>query len=246
MTYSKSAALFLAGLLFVATAFTMTPNPIAQAAAAGPGIEVFADTINYDSVQGVVDAQGGVQMQQNGSTVTGSTVHYNTQTLEGIITGGVKAVKGDATLTADTVQSYQNTRLVATGDPLLVKGESTLRGPVIDYDSAKQYAIVPSAAVLTTADGTLTTDKLEVFFADDRAVGDGNVHLVSPPRQIDATSNHIVYTGMQTSGKGQAVLTGDARAVQEGNVIVGDTLTINMDSQSATATGRTKLVIIPQ
>lgn len=245
MAYSKTVAAVLACTLLITTACFVTHGSIAQAAA-GQGIEVSADTINYDSVQGVVDAQGSVAMKQNGATVTGAKVHYNTNTLEGLITGGVKAVKDDATLTADTVQSYQNTRLVATGDPLLVKGESTLRGPLIDYDSAKQYAIVPSAAVLTTADGTLTTDKLEVFFADDRAVGDGNVHLVSPPREIDATSNHLVYYGMQTAGKGRAVLTGNARAVQQGNVIVGDTITINMDNQSADAQGRTKLVIIPQ
>lgn len=245
MGYSKIAAVALACLL-VATAFAADPYPSAQAAAAGQGIEVSADTINYDSAQGLVDAQGSVEMKQNGATVTGSTVHYNTNTMEGLITGGVKAVKEDATLTADQVQTYNNTRLVATGDPLLVKGESTLRGPVIDYDSAKQYAMVPSDAVLTSTDGTLTTDKLEVFFADDRAVGDGHVHLVSPPRQLDATSDHIVYYGMQTTGKGKAVLTGNARAVQEGNLIVGDTLTINMDSQSAAVQGRTKLVITPQ
>ncbi len=245
MAYSKTVAAVLACTLLITTACFVTHSPLVQAAA-GQGVEVSADIINYDSVQGVVDAQGNVVMKQNGATVTGPAVHYNTKTLEGLISGGVRAVKDDATLTADNVRSYQNTRLVATGDPLLVKGDSTLRGPLIDYDSAKQYAIVPSAAVLNTADGTLTTDKLEVFFADQRAVGDGNVHLVSPPRQLDATSNHIVYYGMQTAGKGKAVLTGNARAVQQGNVIVGDTITINMDSQSADAQGRTKLVIIPQ
>jgi len=246
MVYSKMIVGALAGLL-AAAVIVATPSGtgVVEAAAAG-SVEVFADIINYDTAQGVVDAQGSIVMKQNGATVTGNAVHYNTKSLEGLITGGVKAVKDDATLTAAVVQSYNNNRLVATGDPLLVKGEDTVRGPVIDYDSAKQYALVPSAAELTTPDGTLTTDKLEAFFAENRAVGDGNVHLVSPPRQLDATSNHIVYYGMQPAGKGKAVLTGNARAVQEGNVIVGDTITINMDSQSADAQGRTKLVITPK
>lgn len=244
MTYGKIRTALCVGMFSVA--FVLTGVGVNESFAAGEGqpIEVSADTINYDAAQGIVDAQGSIVMKQNDAVLTGSSVHYNMKNLEGIVAGGVKAVKADAVLTADKVETHNNTRLVATGAPVLVKGESTLKGSLIDYDSAKQYASVPSDVTFTTPEGTLTTDHLEAFFAEDRAVGDGDVHLVSLTRQIDATSDHIVYYGLQ--GKGKAVLTGNARAVQEGNVIVGDTLTLNMDSQSADAQGRTKVIIIPK
>lgn len=228
------------GLLQITMPHLLTANP------GGQPVAVTADTIRYDSANGQVDARGSVIMEQSGSTITGSEAHYNMKSLEGIVTGGVKAIKQDATLTAAEVKTYNNTRLVATGSPVLTKGQATVTGSLIDYDSVTQYALIPSDPVLTDPDGTLTANKVEVFFADDKAVGDGSVHLVSPTRQVDATGDHIVYYGLQTSGQGHAVLSGNARAVQEGNLLVGDTLTISMADQSADAQGRTKLVITPK
>ncbi|MDU2063721.1 MAG: LptA/OstA family protein [Sporomusaceae bacterium] len=235
---------WMIGFFAVSMAVWAWTSPVG--AAPGQPVEVSADVIDYDAAQGQVHASGNVIMKQTNATITGSEVHYNMKSMEGLITGGVHAVKDDATLTASEVKTYNNTRMVATGSPILVKGQSKATGSTIEYDSEKQYALIPSEARLESADGVMTANKIEAFYQEDRAVGEGAVHLVSESRQVDATGDHLDYYGLQTAGKGRAVLTGNARALQEGNLITGDTLTIHMDSQTADAKGRTKLVITPK
>lgn len=208
-------------------------------------VELAADSIEYDSVSGVMTAQGTVQMTQENATMTGASVRYNTKTRESYISGGVKVIQDDAVLTAAEVRGYDNTHLVATGDVVLVKGDNRLTGPQIDYDSDKEYAVVNNSARLTMPDGTMTAGKLEAFLSEDRVVGEGDVHIVSEPRQLDAVADYAVYYGAK-SRQAKAVLSGNARAVQQGNVLTGNTLTIYMDDKVMDAQGRTKLVINPQ
>ncbi len=237
----------LAGMLLVlALSFSVVPQIYA---AQNKPVELTADTIDYDSVKGIVTAQGGVRVTQENAVLTGASAEYNTKTQETYITGGVKAVKDDAVLTCAEVRSYDNTHLVATGDALLVKGDNSLSGPKIDYYSDKDYAIVPANGHLTTPDGFMTADKIEAFLKEDRAVSTGNVHVVSDVRKLDATSDVAVYYGAKYAAqdeRGKVVLTGNARAVQDGNVLTGNTLTIRLDDKAMDAQGRTKLVIVPK
>jgi len=208
-------------------------------------IELSADSIDYDSTSSLMTAQGNVRIVQDNAVMTGTHAEYNNKTQEAYVTGGVRVVKEDATLLAAEVRSYENTHLVAIGDPILTKGDSILTGPQIDYYSDKQYAIVTGWAKLTQPDSVMTADQIESFFTDNRAVADGNVHIVSPARQMDATSDHAVYYGAQ-GADGKTVLTGNAHAVQEGNVLTGDTMTLYLDKKTVDVQGRSKLVIIPQ
>lgn len=209
-------------------------------------VELSAQTIEYNSSTGVMIAQGGVRMIQDNAVLTGTSAEYNTKTREAYVTGGVKVVKEDTTLTSAEVRSYDNNHLVATGNAVLVKGQNTLTGPKIDYYADKQYAVIPGGARLTMPDGFMTADKIEAFIQEDKAVGTGNVHIVSDVRKLDAVADNVTYYGTKGGGQGKAILTGNARAVQEGNILTGETLTIRLNDKAMDATGRTKLVVQPQ
>ncbi len=214
-------------------------------AASNKPVELSADTIEYDSVKGVMTAQGNVRMVQENAVMTGTNAEYNSKTKEAHVYGGVKVVQEDATLLAEEVKSYDNNHLVAIGNPILTKGSSRLDGPQIDYYSDKQYAIVNGWARLQTEDSILTANQIESFFGEDRAVAQGDVHIVSDVRKLDAVADHAVYYGSKEQ-QGKTVLTGNARAVQEGNVLTGNTLTLFMDNKVIDVQGRSKLVITPQ
>lgn len=237
----------LAGILVVLLlSFSMVSHIYAEP---NKPVEMTADTIDYDSVKGIVTAQGGVRFTQDNAVMTGTSAEYNTKTKEGLVSGGVTAVKDDTTLTCAEIRLYDNSHLVATGDAQLAKGDNRLTGPKIDYYSDKDYAIVPESGHLTMADGFMTADKIEAFLKEDRAVSTGNVHIVSDVRKLDATADGAVYYGAKYPAKdeqGKVVLSGNARAVQDGNTLTGNTLIIRLDDKAMDAQGRTKLVINPK
>jgi Organic solvent tolerance protein OstA len=235
----KIAAIALLVLLLSAAAV-----PGISAPADNP-VELTADTIEYDSKAGVMTAEGAVKIVRDHAVLTGTSAQYNTKSKEAYVAGGVKVVRDDTTLTADQVRSYNDNYLVATGDAVLTKGENTLTGPQIEHWVDRQYSLVPGSARLTMPDGWMTADKMEAFHNEDRAVADGDVHIVSDKRSLDATSDQAVYYGSK-SDQGKVVLSGNARAIQEGNVLTGKTLTIYLDDKAMDAQGRSKLVIKPQ
>ena len=208
-------------------------------------VELSADTIEYDSVNGIMTAYGNVKLVQDNAVMTGSTADYNSKTKEAHVAGGVRVIKDDATLLAADVRSYDNTHMIASGNPVLTKGDNKLTGPKIDYYSDKQYAIVTGWAKLEASDSVMTANQIESFFTENRVVGQGNVHVVSSSRNLDATADQAVYYGNKGQ-QGKTVLTGNAKAVQDGNVLTGNTMTLYLDNKAIDVQGRSKLVIIPQ
>ena len=92
----------------------------------------------------------------------------------------------------------------------------------------------------------MTADKIEAFIKENSATGTGSVHIVSQVRKLDATANMATYYG-EPQGQSKVILSGNARAVQDGNVLVGETLTLRLDDKAMDASGgRNKLVITPQ
>lgn len=214
------------------------------AAGSSPSVELTADTIEYDSTQGVAVAQGGVRIVRDKAVMTGYAVRYNAHTGETVLSGGVKVVQDQATLTADEVQSLDGNHLTATGDVVLVKADQRLTGAQLDYYSDKSYALLSGGTRLTTSDAVMTAPQLESWISENRAVGTGGVHIVSDTHQVDATADQATYISNQEQGK--IVLSGNARAVQQGNTLTGNTLTILLGEKALNAQGRTKLVITPQ
>lgn len=209
--------------------------------------QIEAEVIEYNSTTGQMLASGanGVKLTQAALVMTGERADYNMKTQAGIMTGNVKAIQDTMTLTADQVEAKENQQMIATGRVLLTKDGDRLYAPRIDYYSDRQVAIVEKDAKLITADSMITSDRLESFFREKRSVAKGNVIIVSEQRNLQARADHAIYYETQPGQQGKIVLTGNARAVQDGNTIVGETLTLYMDDKAVDATGRTKVVIAP-
>lgn len=231
-------------MIALAAVFTLVAATAISAPTDKP-VELTADTIEYDAKSGVMNAQGSVTLVRDKAVLTGASAQYNTKSKEALVTGGVKVVREDTTLTAAEVRSFNDNYLVATGNALLTKGENTLAGPKIEHWVDRQYSLVPTSARLTMPDGWMTSNRLEAFHSEDRAVANGAVHIVSDKRSLDATSDQAVYYGSK-SGQGKVVMSGNAKAVQEGNVLTGKTLTIYLDDKAMDAQGRPTLVVKPQ
>ena len=204
------------------------------------------DVITYISKTGVMTARGGVRLTQGTAVLTGDIGEYNTKTKEAVVTGNVKVVKEGSTLTAAEVRAYDEMkRLVATGNALLVHKDGTAAGPYMEYLPDKKYAKITGGSRLTNKDAVVTSAVSEAFFQEDRATADGNVHIVSEARKLDAVSDHAVYYGI--NGKnGKADLVGNVRAVQDGNVLTGNHVVIYLDDSAMDTEGRSKLVITPK
>ncbi|MBP2646311.1 MAG: OstA family protein [Firmicutes bacterium] len=231
-------------IFVVAVIFSFSVLPILHAESSD-AVDLVAETIEYDSTQGLITAQGSVKLTRDGAIVTGETATYNTKSKEAYITGNVKMVRQDTTLHAAEVRSYDNNYMVATGEARLVKGDNTAEGEKIEYWTDKAYSLITGQPKLTMPDGVMTAEKIEAYHNEDKAIGSGQVHIVSDTRKLDATADQAVYYG-DKQGQGKVVLTGDARAVQEGNTLTGNTLTLQFDNKTIGAEGRSKLVVTPQ
>jgi lipopolysaccharide export system protein LptA len=224
----------------------LTPVLCAAPETASPPTQLEGDVITYTAKTGVMTAQGGIKMTQGNAVLTGDAGEYNTKTKEAVVTGNVKVVKEDSTLTAAEVRSFDEMKhLVATGNALLVSKDGTAAGPKMEYFPDRKYASITGGSRLTNKDAVITSAVSEAFFQEDRATADGNVHIVSDARKLDAVSDHAVYYGI--NGKnGKADLIGNVRVVQDGNVLTGNHVVMYLDDSAMDTEGRSKLVIQPQ
>lgn len=196
--------------------------------AAAPA-ELTADTLEYDAETGLVEAKGSVRITQDGAVATGQTASYNTRTKESYLSGGVEVVKESMRMNAATVRALVGaTQIVAEGDVVAVKDDWVLTAPRVEYDTERQYAELPSAGRVETADGTVTADRMEAYLGEERVNAFGNVHIVSPPRNLEAFSDNATY---DKNERGKLVLSGNAVATQDGNTLRGKTLTLYLGEQ---------------
>lgn len=251
MRRAKKTGLILTVVLIFAAVFLYPNNSRGPLTWAGPAkgqsVSLEADTIAYSDKEGIVEAEGNVTITRGDSVITARRAEYNVKTGEGHMSGGVKAVMVDVTLTADEIKSYgHNARILASGNVVVVKGSDRLTGLELEYQPESQYALMPASARLETTDAVMTADRLEAFLSEERAVGTGNVHIVSDVRKIDATANKATYYGLPKENA-KVILTGNARVFDGGNLLTGETLTVGLYDKSVDAQGgRPKLVFTPQ
>lgn len=215
------------------------------AAPAAGAVELTADVIEYDSAKGVMTAQGNVKLVRDGMTMTAPRAEYNTKSKEALASGGVYAVKDKTTVKAAEVRSFDNNRVLAQGSAVITSGDNVLTGPVVEYFTERDFGVVPQGGTLQTPDGTMTADYLEAYTQEERAIGRGHVHMVSPQRNLDATGDLAEYFGKK-HGRSQLIMTGNVRAVQDGNTLTGNRVVMYLDDQIMDADGRPKLVIQPK
>ena len=130
-----------------------------------------------------------------------------------------------AELTVDGPGHY-----LASGNVQGQQGDKSFSGAQVDYYPDKQYVSMTSGGTLASSEGTFTADNLQGWLQEAHYVGTGNAHIVSPPRDLEAGGNQFDYYGQ---GSGQAVLTGNAWAVQGNNTMHSQRLTIYLASDGS-------------
>lgn len=206
-------------------------------------VELKADSIEYDSKQGVMKASGNVLITQDGAELTGANAVYNMKTKAGKVIGNVVMTKEGARLNANQVDIAEGNVFTATGNVDLTKDDKRLTGPRVIYYSEKEQAVADGGAKLWTADGTLNAPRIEAAMQKEEAVATGGVVIDSAERNMTATSDTAYYYGSSQSGQGKIILRGNAQATQDGNVLTGNELTILLDDNEVQSSGQSHLVI---
>ena len=195
-------------------------------------VDLSADILEYDTETGVITATGSVKMLQENAILTGENAKYNNKTKQGIVNGNVLVKKDNLTMNAAQVAMEENNHLIAIGNVIVTEADRVLTGPRVDYYIDKEYALIPENAKVTMNDGTITSNKLEAYTKENHIFAEGNVHIVSDTRNLDATADKASYYGEE---KGKVVLSGNAVAVQDNNTLRGNTLTLYLAGEKKAA-----------
>lgn len=228
------------------------------AVAADAPIELTADAIEYDATTDTAVATGGVKVLRDGGVMTGAEATYDFKSKQVVVTGGVTANKDDMSLKADKLTATVNSEITAAGNVVITKGENVLTGPEVHYNQALSdismpyggSADGPQAAISgDVLSGNLMTNQYQaqgdvylnsktndVQSTSDTATytgngqdfnftADGNVNIRSDSRNMTGHSDHAVYNSAEN---GKLVMTGNASATQNGNIVRGNTLTVYM------------------
>ncbi len=217
--------------------------------AAGKTLTITADQLSYDGEKKIANAVGNVVIQDGENVMTGASGWYNTDTKESYLKGDKTPVqvKGPGlAATAAEIHSYDDERMVATGNAYLQKEDRIVKGDKVDYNNKTNYGKVTGNAYLQTKDATMTGNEVEAWMNEIRAVGVGNVRLVSDTHHIVATGDRVDYHQTPNQDDGVAYLSGNAYAEQNGNTLKGDAFTLRMAEDSIQTQGRSTLVIQPR
>lgn len=186
---------------------------------------VTADSLTYDTRTGLITAETNVRMEQGPSRVEGARATYNTHTEEGTVEGGVRAVRDDMNLSCDRLFGIGQEHWQATGSVYMVKAGRTFTGAQLDYyPSQNDYILADSGGTITSADGTLSADRLEGWMKENRFVGTGNAHIVSPPRDLEGGGDRMEYFG--SAERPYVVLDGSAWVFQGNNMARSNHMTV--------------------
>lgn len=198
--------------------------------------EVNADAIDYDMNTGIVSAEGNVLLKHGTTKATGLHALFNVNTKEAHLIGNVIVVDTDMRITCAALVSNGQGHMVADGNVIATQNVApdtkypngdtrTFTGEHIDYfPDDRKHVVIPEGGIAESkVEGTFTADHLEGWLDDERYIGTGNAHLVSPVRQLEAGGDKVDYDGKDA---GKAVLSGNAWAYQDNNTIRGNRLTV--------------------
>ena len=194
-----------------------------------------ADSLTYDTRTGLITAETNVRMEQGTGYVEGARATYNTKTEEGTIEGSVRAMRDDMQLSCDRLSGVGQDHWQATGSVHMVKAGRTFTGSVVDYyPSQNEYVLAASGGTMTSADGTFSADHLEGWLKENRFIGTGNAHLVSPPRDLEGGGDRVEYFGM--AERPYAVLDGNAWVYQGNNMARSNHMTVYLADDGSAVT----------
>ena len=220
----------LAGLLIGAG---IVSAAVKNQAAEGQPAEIRGDVVEYSMVTNVAQAKGHVVVKKDGAVLKGDSATYNTKTEFGTVTGHVVADKDDMHMTADIVTTEKQNYYLALGNVHFVQQDKKYDGPKAEYTADKDYVRLEKGGTISSADGTLTADFMEGWVTPEHFIGVGHVHIVSPPKQFEGGGDRAEYFGKES---GKVVLTGNAWAIQEGNRLKSDRITVYLSDDKKVQT----------
>ena len=214
----------------LALALTMAlAVPFGHISAAGEPAELSADNVEYDMSTGLATATGDVLFKQGTAKVTGAKATYNAKTQEGMIEGNVIAVRDSLRLTCNSITTDGQEHIRATGSVRGTDGDKSFAGEQVDYyPNQNKYIKIPTGGTISNADGTFSANYMEGWLDAEHYIGKGNVHIVSPARQMEAGGDNADYEGKE---QGRVVLTGNAWAIKENNTLKSNKLTLYLDAE---------------
>lgn len=219
-------------------------------------VELAANTIEYNAQTDTAIASGGVTVKRDGGLLTGMEATYDFKTQQVKITGGVTVNKDDLSLRADELVSTLNQEITATGDVVVTKADNILTGPKIHYNQVDNTVYMPSGGTADGPQAAMRGDVIEGNLNTKQYTATGNVYLNSKTNDIQSTSNEATYSGdgqnfnfeatgdvsinspsrnvsshsdnatYSSADNGKLVLTGNAVATQNNNIVKGNTITV--------------------
>lgn len=217
------------------------------AAADNGSLTISADRMTYDGATGRASVDGDVVIIKDDKTMTGASGWYDVKSGEASLSGGVSMIGSNTSMAAESIHSYNNTQLEATGNVHLQKDDRQIFGDKVTYNTESGYGQVNGSGRLVVGDSVLTGDSIEGWLNEIRAVANGNVTLSSPSKNVSASADQATYTQTPGQNDGVAYLTGNAHAVQNGNVLNAPELRLQLSDNSAeTIGGRSTLIIAPK
>ena len=224
--YRGILTLFAAGAVCTAAAAPLQGNEPTS---------VTADSLTYDTRTGLITAETNVRMEQGTGRITGARATYNTKTEEGTVEGGVRAERDDMQLSCDHLAGVGQDHWQATGSVSMTKAGRIFTGPQVDYyPSQNDYILAVSGGTITSPDGTLSADRLEGWMKENRFVGTGSAHIVSPPRDLEGGGDRMEYFGGVE--KPYVVLEGNAWLFQGNNMARSKHMTVYLADDGSAVT----------
>ena len=144
---------------------------------------------------------------------------------EGKVVGNVIAVQKNARVTAQQVTSDANQHMIATGNVHGTMDDKTFIGEQVDYFQPDEYVLIENRGTITSKDGSFTADTMEGYLKEEHLIGTGNVYVDSPVNSLIAGGDLLNYYG---ANRGEAILTGNAWAVQHNNRLKSHKLTLHL------------------
>ena len=185
---------------------------------------------------GIVSAEGNVLLKHGLTRATGLHAMFNVNTKEAHLIGNVIVVREDMRITCNALASDGQGYMSADGNVIATQNVApdakypdgdtrTFTSEHIDYfpDDGK-HVMIPTGGIIESAvEGTFTADRMEGWLDAEHYIGNGNAHLVSTARNMEAGGDNVDYDGKDA---GKAVLSGNAWAYQNNNMIRGNRLTV--------------------
>lgn len=211
--------------------------------------EVNADSVDYDMNTGLVTAVGNVHLKYGSDWATGGRATYNVNTEEAYFSGGVKVSRENFQITCDSLSNDGAGHMTADGNVHATQtippsqqypnGDTrTFTGDHVDYyPNDRKHVIIPGGGRITNADGNFTANHIEGWIDEEYYTGSGNVHIVNPPRELEAGGDRVDY---YAKDNGKAVLTGNAWAIQNNNTMRGNRLTVYLTDDRKPAASPSK------